>query len=110
MVKPGGSINMSTDSSELPATVTIKVFGGLRELMGGLGSIDAPVPSPATVSGLLSVLDGSHPDLASQLRSGLGDGYLNVLVNGRNVRFLNGLDSGLSADDSIAFLPPVGGG
>ena len=110
MTKPRGSSDTRTDSSGPPATVAIKVFGGLRQLMGGLGSIDAPVPSPATVSGLLAELDDSHPDLAFRLRGGLEEGYLNALINGRNVRFLNGLDSELSAADSIAFLPPVGGG
>ena len=69
-----------------------------------------PIPSPPTLSGLLAELAKTSADLGAALRTGLDDGYLNILVNGRNVRFLAGFDTELSPGDSVAFLPPVGGG
>lgn len=90
--------------------VTVKVFGGLRQRLGGSGSLHVALPAPPTLSGLLTALEKTHADLVADLRTGLSDGYLNILVNGRNVRFLAGFDTELHAGDSVAFLPPVGGG
>jgi molybdopterin synthase sulfur carrier subunit len=35
---------------------------------------------------------------------------VNILNNGRNVHFMNGLDTTLDEDDVIALFPPVAGG
>lgn len=35
---------------------------------------------------------------------------VNILVNGRNIRFLQGLDTPLRDGDSISIFPPTGGG
>lgn len=93
----------------LNAGVTVRVFGGLRELVQ-----QAPLVLPAadvpTLAALLAKLDDREPALAKALRSGLADGYLNTLVNGRNARFLDGVATHLSDGDAVAFLPPIGGG
>ena len=91
-------------------SVTVKVFGGLRQRLGGSGSTQVRLPVPPTLSSLLKALERTHGELVADLREGLDDGYLNVLINGRNMRFLGGFDSELSANDTVAFLPPVGGG
>ena len=89
--------------------VTIRVFGGLRELTGR-APLAVPVRQASTVAALLSLLDRDQPTLAEALHSGIRDGYLNILVNGRNVRFLSEGVTPLSAGDTVAFLPPIGGG
>ena len=89
--------------------VTIRVFGGLRELTGR-APLEVPAREAATVAALLSLLDRDQPRLAEALHSGIRDGYLNILVNGRNVRFLSQDATALSAGDTVAFLPPIGGG
>jgi molybdopterin synthase sulfur carrier subunit len=96
------------DSSASPQ-ITVKVFGGLRE-RSGQSILPVPFTPGMTIDGLLAGFDSSRPDLASALRRGLSDGYLHVLVNGRNVRFLEGQKTKLAPDDSVAFLPPIGGG
>ena len=89
--------------------VTVKVFGGLRSYLDG-GRKTIGIDPGATVQDLLATLRQRTPELAGHLMQGLADGYLNVLVNGRNIRFLSSLDTPLSPGDSVAFLPPVGGG
>jgi len=37
-------------------------------------------------------------------------GSINVLINGNNVRHLEGIDTLLSEADELAILPPVSGG
>ena len=36
--------------------------------------------------------------------------YVNVLVNGRSINFLEGLKTELSDGDEVAIFPPVAGG
>jgi MoaD family protein len=89
--------------------VTVRVFGGLREV-AGRAPLSFSADRVPTVAALLAHLDVEQPRLAAALRSGLRDGYLNTLVNGRNVRFLAGEATALAAGDAVAFLPPIGGG
>jgi MoaD family protein len=90
-------------------SVTVRVFGGLREHIGRAALL-VPVHAAPTVAALLARLDTEEPRLAEALRSGLRDGYLNILVNGRNVRFLAATSTPLRGGDTVAFLPPIGGG
>lgn len=94
---------------EAPATVTVKVFGGLRDTVGG-SALSVSIQPGSTVDDLLAILDRSHHELAGALHRGLSEGYLNVLVNGRNARFLTGGATPLADGDAVAFLPPIGGG
>jgi sulfur-carrier protein len=87
----------------------VKVFGGLRD-SADRSSLRVPIRAGTTVDGLLSLLDATQPALADALRRGLSEGYLNVLVNGRNARFLTGVATVLADGDAVAFLPPIGGG
>jgi molybdopterin synthase sulfur carrier subunit len=36
--------------------------------------------------------------------------YINVLKNGRNIKYIDGINTNLSEGDVIAFFPPVAGG
>lgn len=89
--------------------MTVKVFGGLRD-REDRSNLRVPILPGTTVDGLLSILDQKDPTLADALRRGVSEGYLNVLVNGRNVRFLTGNATELADGDAVAFLPPIGGG
>jgi len=90
-------------------TVTVKLFGGLRQLVGQ-PSISVSLPKNATVADLLAALCHDFPELYKKLQPGLTKGYLSTLINGRNARSLSGFDTPLSGGSTIAFLPPVGGG
>lgn len=94
---------------ETSEAVTVRVFGGLREHVRH-GALVFPVREAPTLARLLACLEREEAELARALRDGLRQGYLNTLVNGRNARFLAGDDTPLAAGDSVAFLPPIGGG
>jgi MoaD family protein len=89
--------------------ITVRVFGGLRDHIGRAALLVAARDVP-TVDALLARLDRDQPRLAKALRAGLHDGYLNILVNGRNARLLAANETQLAAGDTVAFLPPIGGG
>lgn len=89
--------------------VTVKIFGGLRETFGH-GELQLQLTPPGTLSELYGILSTRYPAETAKMLEGIRAGYLNVLVNGRNIVFLDGADTKLSNGDSVAILPPVGGG
>ncbi len=89
--------------------VTVKAFGGLRANTD-LFPIQIELPAGARLSDLLARIERSYPRLYSELQDGLSHGYINILVDGRNTRFLDGLETELHDRASVAFIPPVGGG
>ena len=90
-------------------TVTVKVFGAHRERFGSEPR-QIEIPKNGTLRDLLAYLHGVAPQLGPKLEEGLSQGYLHVLVNGRNAQFLEQLATVLKQDDTVAFLPPIGGG
>lgn len=100
---------MTKDEPIRTIQITIKVFGGLREFLQG-GALHQQMESPSTLAVLLQELKIRFPDLSEKLATGLEAGYLNILINGRNVHFLQGDETPLEDGDTVAFLPPVGGG
>ncbi len=89
--------------------VTLKVFGGLRELRPSPVEI-LSVPVDTTVEELWPILALDAPTFVEKLRDGIVNGYLHVLLNGRNTVFLDGPATRLSNGDTVAILPPIGGG
>jgi len=103
------SANQPSEAARRPIRVTLKVFGGLRDLRPS--PIETrTVPAGCTVADLWDRLQGEDPRFATALREGVASGYLHVLVNGRNIVFLDGPRTRLSNGDTVAVLPPIGGG
>jgi len=100
---------MNRECQDNEIRITIKVFGGLREFFPP-GTQSYRLLSNASLALLLQELKVGFPELSKRLIEGIDAGYLNILVNGRNVRFLEGTDTNLQDGDTVAFLPPVGGG
>jgi molybdopterin synthase sulfur carrier subunit len=90
--------------------VTVRAFATLREIMGK--EMEIEVSPGETIRGLLAVLVGTYPGLQDALfeRDGRLKSLNNILKNGRNIAFLDNLDTVLAAGDAIAIFPPVGGG
>jgi molybdopterin synthase sulfur carrier subunit len=92
-------------------TVTVKLSASLRAA-AGVKEVPVPWTPQMNVRDLLLALGARSPALAERLLDadqGLNKG-MQVLVNGRHIDFLSGLDTPISATDSVMLIPPVGGG
>jgi sulfur-carrier protein len=65
-----------------------------------------------TVGAAVQELVGRHPALADQLLTPDGElhRFVNVYLNGRDVRYLAGLETPVEARDEIRLLPAIAGG
>ena len=60
----------------------------------------------------ITVLDASYPGLKERLCDEQGElrRFVNVYINGEDVRFLSGLQTPLKTDDEVSIVPAVAGG
>ncbi|AKB77051.1 Molybdopterin converting factor small subunit [Methanosarcina horonobensis HB-1 = JCM 15518] len=96
------------------AEVRVKLFANLREaagtpelLLSGEKVIDVLLSLTEKYPGLNNIIF-EKPDESDG--GPVLCGSINVLVNGNNVRHLEGLDTDLKDSDEIGILPPVSGG
>ena len=65
----------------------------------------------ATVRDALAALIAAHPALESRIRDGDGvPAFLNVFVDGEDIRLLEGLDTPVGPAGKVLLLPAVAGG
>jgi molybdopterin synthase sulfur carrier subunit len=88
----------------------IKYFADVRDLTGH-NSVTWNVPA-STLDELLHALAGRYGyRFAARMFEGLAlSPTIIILVNGRDVRHLDGLETPLHADDTISIFPMVAGG
>lgn len=82
--------------------VKVKVFAILIDLVG---KKILEVEDVKTVEELLDELDSRFPGFKKELE----DGYL-ILVNGKNIEHLQGLETPIEERDTVSIFPPAGGG
>ncbi|MBN1357621.1 MoaD family protein [Candidatus Bathyarchaeota archaeon] len=95
--------------------VSVRFFTSLRELIGKKEeTLEFPEGEEITVDTVLNALKQrySNPFIEYVYDSKTGEvkRFLQLLVNGKSVSTLNGLQTELAIGDVLAILPPVGGG
>ncbi|HVC86296.1 MAG TPA: MoaD/ThiS family protein [Gaiellaceae bacterium] len=86
----------------------IRIPPVLRPDAGGQRLVDVDA---STVVEALDLLVAQYPALAARVREGAGvPSFLNVFVDGDDIRLLGGLDTAVSATSQILLLPAVAGG
>ena len=65
-----------------------------------------------TVGEVLTQLDTKYPGIGERLRDDSGEirRFVNIYVNGDDVRFLDGLGTALKDGDEVSIVPAVAGG
>ena len=81
----------------------------LRPSTGGVKEVDA---TGENVGDVLRSLADAHPATQAQLFAAGGElnRYVNVYLNGQDVRYLQGLDTPVGPRDELRLLPAMAGG
>jgi len=89
----------------------VRIFATLRQLVGAKEA-EVEVEAGDTVRNVLAKLTAAYPALGEHVLDNDGNlqSSMNVLINGRSIRFLDGLDTAIQEGDQLALFPPVGGG
>lgn len=89
----------------------VRVYATLRPIVGG-AAVQLQTEPGASVRALLDELIGRWPALKAELFDGSGQLHTNihVFINGRDVRYLGGLDAPIPEGADLRIFPPVGGG
>lgn len=90
--------------------VVIKAFATLREVFKGTGVMELTLPEGALVKDLIMELESRFGFEMRSRTSGELDPNIKILVNGREIIYLDGMETRLKDGDVVAFIPPVGGG
>ena len=88
---------------------TVFIPAVLRPNVGGAKSLDVGGDS---IRGVVDTLIERHPALKTQLLTDEGDlnRFVNVYVNGQDVRYLDGLATTVGDRDEVRLLPAMAGG
>ena len=92
--------------------VEVKFFTSLREITGKKVD-EIQLQNAITVDELLTLLSEKYGKNFREYiynKKGEVQGFLSVLVNGKNINIMQGFDTKLQENDIVAILPPVGGG
>ena len=87
----------------------VKIPTVLRPQVGGNKEVEL---AGATVGEVVDALTAAYPSLRSQLLTTDGDlnRFVNVYVNGQDVRYLDGLATAVAERDEVRLLPAMAGG
>lgn len=90
-------------------SVRVRIPTPLRGATDGAAELESEA---ATVGSLLSELESRFPAIRGRLRdeSGALRRFVNLYVNGQDVRFSDGLDTSLKPGDELSIIPAVAGG
>jgi molybdopterin synthase sulfur carrier subunit len=102
----------NNNSGRTQMKVEVKFFTSLREITGKKVD-EVQLQDIITVEELLTQLSKKYgKEFREYLYNEKGKvhSYLSILVNGKSTNVLQGLNTELKEGDTIAILPPVGGG
>jgi molybdopterin synthase sulfur carrier subunit len=90
-------------------TATVKIPTPLRKLTNNETSVDAV---GKTIEQIVESLDSTYPGMRERLIDDNGDlrHFVNIYLNGEDIRYIDGLKSTVSDNDELSIVPAVAGG
>jgi molybdopterin synthase sulfur carrier subunit len=90
-------------------SIVVRIPTPLRRLTNGQDKVDVEADS---LGGVIDAMNEQYPGLRDRICDDQGQlrNFVNVYVNGEDVRFLQGLDTPTTAGDEVSVVPAVAGG
>ncbi len=89
--------------------VLVRIPTPLRRMTNGLDKVEM---EESSLSEMIDNLENNYPGFKERLLDENGDlrYFVNIYLNGEDVRFLKGLDTSTSSGDEVSIVPAVAGG
>ena len=90
-------------------SVVVRIPTPLRRMTNGQDKVELQA---AALSAMIENLEADYPGIKERLIDENGElrYFVNIYLNGEDVRFLQGLDTAAAAGDEISIVPAVAGG
>ena len=90
-------------------SVLVRIPTPLRRMTNGESKVEM---DSSNLGELVEKLDSAYPGFKDRLVDENGDlrYFVNIYVNGEDVRFLKGLDTATKTGDEVSIVPAVAGG
>ena len=90
-------------------SITVRVPAPLRNLTKEQSKIEIDA---LTISELIDGLESLYPGMKDRLLDENGElrYFVNLYLNGEDVRFLNGVETNVNSGDELSIVPAVAGG
>lgn len=90
-------------------SVKVRIPTPLRRFTAGAEEV---MVEGSTVGAIVEQLEQSHPGIKERLCDDTGKvrRFVNLFVNGDDIRFLNSLDTPVKAGDELSIVPAIAGG
>ncbi len=90
-------------------SIVVRIPTPLRRLTNGQDKVDV---EGEDLGGVIDAMNDQYPGIRERICDDHGQlrNFVNVYVNGEDVRFLQGLETPTSAGDEVSVVPAVAGG
>ena len=90
-------------------SVLVRIPTPLRRMTGGKDKVEV---ESSTLSEMVDTLESTYPGFKERLVDENGElrYFVNIYVNGEDVRFLKGLETATKTGDEVSIVPAVAGG
>ncbi len=90
-------------------SITVRIPTPLRRVTNGEEKVTV---EGSNLNEIIGSLDDQYPGIRARICNDQGDlrNFVNVYVNGEDVRFLEGLETSTKTGDEISIVPAVAGG
>jgi len=87
----------------------VRIPTPLRRFTGGAEAVSA---DGATVGALVDNMESNHPGIKERLCDEAGEvrRFVNIFVNGEDIRFISNLDTPVNEGDEVSIVPAIAGG
>ncbi len=90
-------------------SVTVRIPTPIRRVTNGEDKVTV---SGDTLKQIIEAMEEQYPGIKARLCDDKGDlrSFVNIYINGEDVRFLSGIDSPVNSGDEVSIIPAVAGG
>jgi molybdopterin synthase sulfur carrier subunit len=90
-------------------SVQVRIPTPLRKFTGGRDTVEA---TGTSIGAVLADLDANHPGLRERICEADGSvrRFVNLYINGDDIRFLENLSSPVKDGDEVSIVPAIAGG